>query len=293
MACAVQAAAGASGALPRPKGPTHAKGVVTFNGTGFSVMNVQLVLGSRLSFSNPGDGALDVRILTWLGKPVANLPMRAHAHAAWTPARYGVYVYLNARTTDFGSVSIRGSHGEKVYQAVARKSSLTFPTPAYGVVVVTNAAGGGIPLSSSYGPAEVPAPGDLSVKHHRRFMNHPPWIEVARGTMTYKPWVLVVRAGQPIHVYNSDSMKHSFFPGVYRVMDLNHGHVSWYHGFRGFHLTMNEGHHTIVLHRPGVHHIFCKLHSYPWKHTYKPYTLYGGFPYIMDAVVVVEPRRKS
>lgn len=291
MLLAVQTASALPGALPRPKSSVHAKGVVTFDGTGFSVMNVQLVLGSTLYFSNPRSSTLDLRIVTWRGKLVKNLSLRPHARAAWMPARYGVYEYFDARTTEFDSVTIPGSMGEKVRQVVARKGSATFPAPAYGVVVVTNAAGGGIPLSTSYGPMEVPGHSTLTGMHHHRFMNDPPWLEVTGGTMTFKPWVLVVQAGQRVHVYNSDSMDHLFFPGFFPVMLVNHGHVSWYrHSFLDHDMPMSGGHFTIRLYQPGVYHVVCIFHTHAWKHTYKPYFFYGGYPYVMDAIVVVEPQ---
>ena len=291
MACTVETASAVPRALPQLKGSVQAKGVVTFDGTGFTVMDVQLVRGSTLYFSNPRNGTLDLRIVTWRGKPVKNLLVRPHARAAWTPLHYGVYDYFDANTTQFGSVTVPGSYGEKVRQVVARKGSPSFPAPAYGVAVVTNAAGGGIPLSSSYGPMEVPGHTSLTGMHHHRFMNDPPWLEVTGGTMTFKPWVLVVPAGQRIHVYNSDAMNHVFFPSVFPVMEVNHGRVSWYrHSFLNYDVPMSGGHITIRFYSPGVYHIVCILHAHAWKHTYKPYRTYGGYPYVMDAIVVVEPR---
>lgn len=271
-----------------------ANGVVSFEGTGFDVMNTQLVLGSKLRFSNPGAKPLDLRIVTWRGKVVKNLTVPAHGRAVWTPKHYGVYDYFDAKTTAFGNVTIHGSGGEKVYEPVARKSSPYFPAPAYGVVAVTNADGSGIPLSSSYGSKEVPGRTTLTGKHHRAFMNQTPWIEVPGGTMTYKPWVLVVKAGQSIHVYDYDAMNHSFLPGEYPVMFLDHDHVrSYRYGFKGFVLQRHGGHRDVTFYMPGIHHILCVIHSYRWKHTYKSHHSYGGFPYVMDAVVIVEPNGKA
>ena len=267
---------------------TH--GEIRPDGDGFNMMNVQLVQGSRLRFANPGDEPLDIKIVTWRGRPVKSLPIRAHSHAAWMPARYGVYVYYNAGTTNFGSVTLMGARGEKIDQPVARKHSRSFPAPAYGVVAVTNAAGGGIRLSSSQGPTETAGAGGRIEKHHRAFMNRGPWMEVTGTTMTFVPWVLVVRAGQPIHVYNEDSMIHSFYPGDYPVMYEDHAHIRLYrYPFDGFKLAMNGGHRSIVFRHPGIHHIVCLIHAVAWKHTYRPYPQYGGYPYVMDAVIVVEP----
>lgn len=267
-----------------------AKGLVTFEGTGFNVMNVQLVRGSSLHFSNPGNSPLDIRIVTWRGHPVKKLSIPAGGQTAWTPKRYGVYVYFDAKTTSFGSVTIKGSDGEKVYQPVALKGAKSYPAPVYGVVAVTNAAGGGITLSSHYGSMEV-ANSTLTGKHHRAFMNHAPWMEIPGGTMTFKPWVLVVKAGQPVRIYDEDSMNHTFFPGDYPVMYDDHGAIrSYRYPFEGFHLMMNGGHHTITFHHVGIHHVVCLIHTLAWDHTYKSYHMYGGYPYVMDAVVVVEPK---
>jgi plastocyanin len=265
-------------------------GEIRLDGDGFNVMNVQLVLRSRLRFANPGDDPLDIRIVTRRGRLVKNLLIPAHSHAAWMPVRYGVYVYFNAGTTGFGSVTLMGARQEKIDQPVARKDSSSFPAPAYGVVAVTNAAGGGIALSASHGAMEGAGTGRRTGMPHRAFMNRGPWLEVSGATMTFVPWVLVVRAGQPIHVYNEDSMTHSFYPGKYPVMDEDRDRIRLYrYAFKGFNLAMNGGERSIVFRHAGIHPIVCLIHAAAWKHTYRPYPGYGGYPYVMDAVIVVEP----
>lgn len=122
-------------------------GQIIPDGDGFSVMNAQLVLGSRLRFANVGRKPLDVRVVTWRGRPAKNLIIAPHGHTAWRPAHCGVFVYFDGNTTQFGNVRARGPDGKKIDQPVARKDSGSFPVPAYGVLAVTNAAGGGIPLS--------------------------------------------------------------------------------------------------------------------------------------------------
>lgn len=280
-------------ALPTT-GSNRATGRIVLEGAGFNVMNTQLVLGSTLHFSNPMKKRVDIRIVTWRGKAVKELSIPAHGHAIWKPKHYGVFDYLDAKTTGFGSVTIRGSDGEKVYQPVSKKTSKTFPAPAYGIIAVTNASGGGIPLSSDYGVMEVPNGSTLTGKHHHAFMKHTPWLEVTGGTMTFKPWVLVVKAGQPVQIYNEDSMTHAFFPGYYPVMYQDGDAIRDYrYSFTGFLLDKSGGHRSITFHLPGIHHVYCVVHSYPWKHTYKPHTRYGGYPYVMDAVIIVEPASVS
>lgn len=268
---------------------------VKFDATGFSAMNVQLVKGASLRFVNPTAQALPLRIVTWRGKAVKSFAVPAHGAVYWKPAAYGVYDYYDAANSGFGNVAIQGADGEKVYQVVAHKHSADFPAPAYGVVAVTNAEGGGIPLSTSYGPMEVPGKSTLLGKHRRKFMSAgTPWIEVPGGTMTFKPWVLVVRTGQAVEVYNEDGMAHGFFPGAYPVVYDAHGRISTYHrAFKGFVLKKNGGHRSIAFTRPGIYHVLCPIHSYAWKHSYKSRRAYGGYPYVMDAVIVVEPSSKA
>lgn len=276
--------------------PAAANGVaVNFDTTGFSAMNVQLVKGSSLRFANPTAHALPLRIVTWRGRAVKSFTVPAHGTVSWKPSAYGVYDYYDAGDSGFGSVAIQGAAGEKVYQVVARKSSNDFPAPAYGVVAVTDAKGGGIPLSTSYGPMEVPGKSTLLGKHRRSFMaGGAPWMEVPGGTMTFKPWVLVVKAGQPIQIYNEDGMNHGFFPGSYPVLYDDDGKVKTYRrNFQGFVLSKNGGHRSIDFSKPGIYHILCTLHAYEWRHSYKPRRVYGGYPYVMDAVIVVEPAHSA
>ncbi len=287
-----QSAAASARVLGQSAALIRSHGEIRLDGDGFNVMDVQLVLGSRMRFANPGDEPLDIRIVTWRGRPVVNLPIRAHSRAAWTPARHGVYVYYDAGTTDFGSVRLMGARGEKVDQPVARKDSGSFPAPAYGVVAVTNAAGGGIRLSGSHGPVETARSGKRTDERQGTIVSRGPRIEVSGTTMTFEPWVLVVRAGQAIHVYNEDSMLHSFYPGDYPVMYKDRDHIHLYrYPFDGFNLAMNGGERSIVFRHPGIHPIVCLIHAVAWRHTYRPYPEYGGYPYVMDAVIVVEPAK--
>ncbi|WP_197495754.1 cupredoxin domain-containing protein [Acidihalobacter yilgarnensis] len=247
------------------KGPEWS-GAIRFEKTGFSEMNVQLVLGSTLHFSNPTSQPLDLDIVSWQGQPAATLKIPAGTTADWKPTTDGIYEYYDAKTTQFGTAHVPGSGNAKVQQVVAAKGSPHFPAPAYGVVAVTDAAGGGVMPSSN------------------------PEMTVPGGTMTYVPFVLVVKAGQVIHLTDNDGMDHSFYPGNYPVMFDDRGQVRFYHdSFRGFTMHKNGGKAQMVFYRPGLHHILCTIHSYPWHHTYRSHHFYGGFPYVMDAVVLVEP----
>lgn len=291
MSFANQPAAASAQALAQSTNLARSHGQIRLDGDGFNVMNVQLVLGSHLRFANPGNEPLDIGIVTWRGKRVKTLVIPAHSHAAWKPACYGVYDYFDAQTTDFGSVTLRRARERRIQQPVARKNSSSFPVPAYGVIAVTNAAGGGIPLSSSHGPTEASGAGRPAHGRHRSFMGHGPWIAVSGATMTFEPWVLVVEAGQLIHVYNEDSMTHSFYPGDYPVMYKDHDRIRLYRSsFDGFRLKMNGGERSIAFRHPGIHHIVCLIHTIAWKHAYRPYPGYGGYPYVMDAVIIVVPR---
>lgn len=269
-------------------------GSVVYEKGGFSQMNVQLVNGTPLTFVNSKDKSLNLDIVDWRGKLAAHFHIPPHEKKQWMPKANGVYEYYDAKTTSFGSVTIPGSDGEKVYQVVSKSHSPAFPAPDYGVIAVTDAQGGGIPLSSSYGSHEVPGESSLTGKHYRKWMKNTPWMEVPGGTMTFKPWVIVVKAGTPIQLYDEDGMNHAFYPGVFPVMYDNHGQIEFYHdSFKGILLKKNGGHAQIVLDRPGLYHILCTIHSYAWHHTYRSHHFYGGYPYIMDAVVIVEPTSQS
>lgn len=276
---------------PVPVPSQSLSGAIKQQGEGFDIMNVQLVLGSKLYFSNPGNKPLEVDIDTWRGRPIKRLKVTSHHRMAWQPKQFGVFVFYNAKTTDFSGFSPVHSDGEKIYQVVARRHVPTYPVPAYGVVAVTNRVGGGIPLSWQYGPQETPRGNavDASPRFHA-FMRRGPWMEVTGKTMTFHPWVLIVKAGQPIEIYDEDRMDHAFFPGDYPVMYDDRGHLHWYQeSFNGFELHKDGGHRSITFLLPGIHHILCVYHSYPWKDTYKTHHKAGDFPYIMDAIVVVEP----
>ncbi|AOV15896.1 hypothetical protein BJI67_01350 [Acidihalobacter aeolianus] len=241
-------------------------GDIRFEKTGFSEMNVQLVLGSTLHFSNPTSQPLDLAIVTWQGEKAATLKIPAGGSADWKPTQDGIYEYYDAQATQFGTFHVPGSGSAQVQQVVAAKGAPNFPAPAYGVVAVTDATGGGVPLSAK------------------------PDMTVPGGTMTYVPFVLVVKAGQTIHLTDNDGMDHSFYPGDYPVMFDDHGQIRFYHdAFRGITMHKNGGKAEITFYRPGLHHILCTIHSYPWRHTYRSHHFYGGFPYVMDAIILVEP----
>ncbi len=279
-------------ARPLPVNSAQERGWILLDGDGFNVMNVQLVIGSRLVFANPGDEPLALRIVTWRGAVVKNLTVAAHAHAAWKPRRYGVYDYFDASTTAFGSARVMGAGDRKIFQPVARTGSKSFPAPAFGVVAVTNAAGGGIPLSGSDGSAEAPGTNQRAAAPDGSSASREPRLEVSGVTMTFEPWVLVVRAGQRVEVYNADSMVHGFYPGAYRVMYEDQGRIRFYrYRFDGFDLKMNGGHRSVTFHHPGIHPVVCLVHTVASRHTYSPLRSYGGFPYVMDAFIVVEPRK--
>lgn len=273
---------------------------ISFETTGFNHMNTQLIRGSTLHFANPTQSPLPLAIVRWGGpesRVVARFTVPAHGGLVnWKPERDGVYVFYDTQNTRFGGVPIQGEGKERVFQPVAKKPSPYFPAPVYGIVAVTNADGGGIPLSTSYGKLEVPGKSTLRNNLHP-FMNDRkdrPWMEVPGGTMTFKPWVVVIRAGQPLHVFDYDAMDHAFFPGDYPVMRVDQGKVGTYHyTFTGFVLQANGGHRVITFRKPGLYHILCVIHSYPWEHTYRSRRFYGGYPYVMDAVVIVEPAAKK
>lgn len=73
-------------------------------------------------------------------------------------------------------------------------------------------------------------------------------------------------------------------------MYVDRGYIrSYRYSFMGFRLRMNGGQRSIIFHHPGIHHIICLSHSIAWRHSYRAYRKYGAYPYVMDAIIVVEP----
>lgn len=251
-------------ALAKAKMPDK-EGLV-FRGEGFQPMILKLVAGQSLPILNRGHQHLN--LVSAPGSPESvteKIKSGGKKHLKWN--KPGIYLLYDDKTTRFDS---------KVGQVVARKDSPYFPLPAYAAVVVVNEHGGGIPFSAK---AE---------------------IDIPDSSMTFEPWALVVRAGSPIHFVNNDMDMHIAMPSAEpmlmpeRKAGGNEGTQLWLEQMQAFapvNLPGNGGKGVVTLGTPGVYHYYCPVHAAynATAGTYAPLKSYGGYPFIMDGLLVVEP----
>lgn len=250
-------------ALANAKKPGR-EGLV-FQGEGFQPMILKLVAGQSLPIVNQGDKRLS--LVSAPGSPEsvkAKVDSGGKKHIKWT--KPGIYLLYDERTTRFDS---------KVGQVVARKASPYFPLPAYAAVVITNEHGGGIPFS---GKAQ---------------------IDIPDSSMTFEPWALVVKAGTPIQFVNNDMDLHIAMPSAEPMLMPDRkegadGNKLWLEKMQAFapvNLPGNGGKGVVTLGTPGVYHFYCPIHAAynATASTYAPLKSYGGYPFIMDGLIVVEP----
>ncbi|SOB75418.1 Plastocyanin [Marinobacter sp. LV10R510-11A] len=251
-------------ALAKAKMPDH-EGLV-FRGEGFQPMVLKLVAGESLPIVNRGNQGLSLVSAPGAPEPIkAQIKPGEKKNLKWP--KPGIYLLYDDQTTRFDS---------KVGQVVARNESPYFPLPAYAAVVVTDEHGGGIPFSAK---AQVDIPDSY---------------------LTFEPWALVVKAGAPIQFVNEDMDMHIAMPSVEpmlmpdRKAGPGEGNQPWMEQMEAFapvNLPGNGGKGIVTLGTPGVYHYYCPIHAAynATAGTYAPLKSYGGYPFIMDGLLVVEP----
>lgn len=143
-------------------------------------------------------------------------------------------------------------------------------------MVVTDERGGGIPVTQK---AQVDIPDSY---------------------MTFEPWALVVKAGTPIHFVNEDMDMHIAMPSAEPMLmparkaggdERNQMWLEQMQAFAPISLPGNGGQEIVTLGTPGVYHYYCPVHSAynATASTYAPLKSYGGYPFIMDGLLVVVP----
>lgn len=262
------ALAGTLGPVPvRAEQKAPAQGAtMVFHGTGFEPMVAHLITGASLDFRNQASGPL--QLASAPGAPVnVDHTVAPGAEAKLAFSKPGIYLLYDARTTRFDG---------KVQQVVARQNSPSFPLPAYAIVVVTDRQGRGIPMTK-------------------------PDISIPDSYMTFEPWAIVVAVGAPIEFTNNDMDMHVVMPAPEPMVMPNPSGESqqlgtrlWLETMEAFApLTLKGGGGTgiITISQPGVHHYYCPVHSAYNANafTYAPLKSYGGYPFIMDGIIVVEP----
>lgn len=239
---------------------------LVFRGQGFQPMILKLVAGETLPVTNQGSQALGLASAPGAPEPIkADIKPGEKKNLTWS--RPGIYLLYDNQTTRFDS---------KVGQVVARKESPYFPLPAYAAVVVTDEHGGGIPFSEKA------------------------LINIPDSYMTFEPWALVVKAGTPIQFVNEDMDFHIAMPSAEPMLMPNPeagrqgGHQLWMEQMESFapiNLPGNGGTEIVTLGSPGVYHYYCPVHAAynATAGTYAPLKSFGGYPFIMDGLLVVEP----
>lgn len=258
----------AKSAMPNMAKPASGpvKPDITFHGQGFEPMMSHIVAGGGVEIRCAAGNALQLT-------SAPGAPEKIHhtvgptAQASLRFAKPGLYLLYDSTTTRFD---------EKVGQVVARRKAKSFPLPAYMVILVTTANGRGI-------------------------ANTKPQIAIPDSFMTFEPWAIVVNAGQPITFTNHDNDLHIAMPSPEPMLMPNPnggggqlGTAMWLEHMQSFAPITLPGHGgkgVLTLGQPGLHHYYCPVHAAydATAYTFAPLKSFGGYPFIMDGVIVVLP----
>lgn len=241
---------------------------IGFFGEGFVPMVARVVTGSELQFANDSSQTLRLVSAPDAPEPV-HKSIAANGQTSVGFPKPGLYLLYDDATTRFDS---------KVGQVVARKTAPAFPRPAYAIVVVTDERGLGLKTTKSD-------------------------IVIPDSTMTFTPWTVVVTAGTPIRFDNQDGDFHVAMPAPEPMLmpltlhpqagAASKGNL-WLENMNAFapiNLPGHGGSGVLTLNQPGVHHYYCPVHAVydPTARTFAPLSSYGGYPFIMDGVIIVLP----
>lgn len=218
-----------------------------FHGTGFQPMTAIVRRGETLRIDSVATRPLHLRSAPTAPQPVEQRIARGQSVALALSAP-GVYLLYDALTTHFDP---------QFGQVVARADAPHFPLPAYAAVLVTDGAGGGVPLTA-------------------------PEVTIADTAMTFQPWSVVCRAGATLRFTNDDMDPHVLMP-----VPSPGRHAP----FRGVALPARGGRATLRLDVPGLYHYYCPLHARyrSADFTFEPLRTYGSFPIVMDGLIAVLP----
>lgn len=247
------------------KAKEPAKPDVVFHGRGFEPMTSKVIVGDTLEIISAAKNALQ---LTSAPSAPGKI-QRAVAPGAKVSLRFdkpGLFLLYDGATTRFDA---------KVGQVVAKQGTPQFPLPAYTIVLVIDHNG--------RGPA------------HTK-----PLVTIPDSSMTFEPWAIVVNAGEPISFVNNDGDAHIAMPSpepMLMAAPSGGGKLSsalWLETMESFAPIMlagNGGKGTLTLSQPGLHHYYCPIHTAydATAYTFAPLKSYGGYPFIMDGVIVVLP----
>ncbi|AOV15719.1 hypothetical protein BJI67_00390 [Acidihalobacter aeolianus] len=239
---------------------------VVFHGHGFYPMMSHVITGAVLELESVSNEIL--KLISAPSTPEKiNLTLAPKDKAHLRFNKPGLYLLYNGITTRFDT---------KVGQVAARKESRQFPMPAYMVILVTDRHGGGLNPTA------------------RR-------VTIPDSYMTFEPWACVVRANESVTFTNKDMDTHIVMPSPEPMLMPKHkfGEADmedklWQQRMNSISpITLNSrgGAGTLTLKQPGLHHYYCPIHvAYSaTDYTFYPLKSYGGYPFIMDGVIVVLP----
>lgn len=239
---------------------------LVFHGRGFSPMTAHITAGESLEVVSASNAALHLT-----SGPTAPTKIQSTVAAGGKASlhfvRPGLYLLYDAVTTRFD---------KKVGQVAAKKTSPAFPLPAYLIVLVTDRNGRGLSPTAAA-------------------------VTIPDSTMTFTPWTIVVGPGQPISFTNNDEDLHMVMPSPEpmlmskRVVDTGQSAKEFWLNrmnlFAPLTLKGNGGKGVLTISQPGLHHYYCPVHAAydSSDYTFAPLKAYGGYPFVQDGVIVVQP----
>lgn len=239
---------------------------IVFHGTGFAPMVSHFVAGESVTIASVSDSDLQLVSTPDAPEKISDDVM-AHGNLKLKFDKPGLYVLYDNATTYFD---------EKVKQVAARKSAKHFPLPAYMIILVTDENGRGLETTGAN-------------------------IDIPDSYMTFEPWAVVVNAGDPITFVNNDMDLHIVMPSTEPMLMPRAGSSEklsaslWQEQMNSFDPITLPGHGgkaVLTLAQPGLHHYLCPVHAAysPNDYTFAPLKSYGGYPFIMDGVIIVLPK---
>lgn len=239
---------------------------IVFHGAGFEPMVSHVTAGGRIELISAAAATLHIASAPSAPEHIRH-SVAPSGRTALHFTKPGLYLLYDAATTRFD---------EKVGQVVAKRDAPQFPLPAYAVVLVTTPNGRGLATTSAR-------------------------VHIPDSYMTFQPWAIVVNAGEKISFTNNDQDLHMLMPSpepmIMPGMGKAGAHASsalWLEHMQSFApitLKGNGGKGVLTISQPGLHHYYCPVHAAydTTAYTFAPLKSFGGYPFIMDGVIVVMP----
>lgn len=243
------------------------QGEILFHGLGFSPMMSHVIVGEELNIVSVASANKLKLVSASTAPETINRRLNPGQKTLLRFREPGLYLLYDAISTHFD---------RRLGRVIARKQSKSFPLPAYLVVLVTNADGGGLKTTNAH-------------------------VDIPDTFMDFDPWATIVHADEPVRFTNNDMGMHVVMPspepmlmpgpesGNARERDkLWQQHMD---SFAPIALKAHGGRGHVTLTQAGLYHYYCPIHAAysSTDYTFYPLKDYGGYPLIMDGVIVVLP----